>query len=310
MTNDLTIKPTPHSLKAWIQVFRIFSYTAAIIPILLGAAMAMSSNVDNIRWWLLPLILPAGLLIQAGTNLVNEYYDLKKGVDRPDSHGSSRALVDQLLNPTHVLIAGLTCFALSAAIGIIFVSIHGWPILMLGVFGIIAGLCYTAAPVAYKYIGIGDPAVFFLMGPLMVIGSFFVLTATFNYSVLLVSIPVGFLVTGILSGNNLRDITHDKSADIETTASLLGHRAAKWEYSSLIIGAYFTTLIMICFGTLPYWSLITLLTLPIGIKNIKTALFSKPNCPTDVIALDVQTAQLHLLFGLLLIISVVLGALI
>lgn len=308
MADQLTVKTAPNSVGAWIQVFRLFTYTAAIIPVLLGAALALGFG-EPVRWWLLPLILPAGVLIQAGTNLVSEYFDLKNGVDRPDTYGSSRALVDELLDPIHVLIVGLGCFAVSAAIGIVFVSIYGWPILLLGVFGILAGLFYTAMPVGYKYLGLGDPAVFILMGPLMVIGTYFVLTGTYDNSVLIVSLPVGFLVAGILSGNNLRDISYDKVADIETTASLLGHRWARWEYSSLIFGAYISTFAMICLKILPLYSLITLLAMPIAVKNLKSALTSKPNTPEPIVTLDVETAKLHLLFGLLLIVSVILGAL-
>ena len=192
-------------------------------------------------------------------------------------------------------------------IGIVFVTIHGWPILLLGVFGILAGLLYTGAPVAYKYFGFGDLAVFILMGPLMVIGSYYVLTGSFDYSALLISLPVGCLVTGILSGNNLRDIAPDKVARIKTTAGLLGHRWASREYSLLIMGAYISVLVMICFDVLPLWSFITFLTLPIGIGLVKTALSSRLDTPEDVVNLDVRTAQLHLPFGLLLIISVILG---
>lgn len=294
-------------VRLWVQVFRLFSYTATVVPVGLGASLAIGES--SVRWWLLPLILLAAILIQAGTNLVSEYFDFKKGVDRPETYGSSRVLVDGLLDPILVLIVGLACFAISAMIGMVFVLIHGWPILLLGIIGILGGLFYTGAPVGYKYVGLGDVLVFCLMGPLMVIGSFYVLTGSYDHSVLLISLPVGFLVAGILSGNNLRDITHDTQAHIKTTATILGHRLARWEYSALTIVAYVSTLVMIGFGILPLWSLLTLLTVPLAIKNIKTALASKQDNPKAIAMLDVQTAQLHLPFGILLIVSVIVGGL-
>ena len=308
MTDESMIQYPPHSVKAWVQVFRPFSYTAAVIPVLLGAALTVYLGRAT-TWWLLPLVVLASFFLQAGTNLVSEYFDYKKGVDRPESYGSSRILVEKLLDPKHVLWIGVGCFGLTACIGLVFIAVHGWPILLLGVIGILGGFFYTAGPAAYKYLGLGDLFVFCLMGPLMVIGSFFVLTGDYNHSVLIISLPVGFLVAGILSGNNLRDIHHDTQARIHTTATVLGHRWARWEYVGLTLTAYITTLGMIVFDILPLWSLLTLLTIPAAIKNVRSALNNQPDRPEDIIMLDVQTAQLHMPFGLLLIVSVILGGL-
>ncbi len=307
MTSEVTLKTPPHSVGAWVQVFRPFSYTASIIPVLLGAALTVYFQ-QSAQWMLLPLIIIASILLQAGTNLVSEYFDYKKGVDRPETYGSSRVLVEQLLDPKTVLWVGMGCFALTAAIGLVFIAIIGLPIFIIGVIGLAGGFFYTATPAAYKYFGLGDLFVFCLMGPLMVIGSFLVLTGGYTHDVLLISLPVGFLVAAILSGNNLRDIYHDRQAKINTAATLLGHRWARWEYASLIIAAYIATLVMVGFGVLPLWSLLTLLTIPPAVKNIKTAMQSRADQPEAIVMLDVQTAQLHMPFGLLLTISVLLGA--
>lgn len=299
----------PQTIRVWLQAFRPFSYTASIIPVTLGAALVIYYSHDSIRWRLFPLILLASVLIQAGTNLVSEYFDYKKGVDRPETYGSSRVLVEHLLVPKQVLLTGLFCFLLAASIGLIFVAIHGWPILLLGVIGLLGGFFYTATPMAYKYLGLGDIFVFILMGPLMVIGSFYVLTGKYSPNVLYISLPVGCLVAAILSGNNLRDIMHDAEAGIRTTATVLGFRLARREYTTLVAGAYVTVLVMIALRILPLWSLLTLLTVPAAIKIINAALRTQPNQPETIAALDVQTAQVHMPFGVLLIISVILGGL-
>ncbi len=296
------------TFKIWIQAFRPFSYTASIIPAMLGAGLAIYRDAPA-QWWLLPLIVFASMLIQAGTNLVSEYFDYKKGVDRPETYGSSRVLVEQLLRPHQILIAGLICFALTIGLGLYFIALRGWIIFIIGFVGVLGGLFYTADPFGYKYLGVGDLFVFLLMGPLMVIGSYFVLTGAYDRSILLISIPVGFLVAAILSGNNLRDIQFDLQAHIHTTASVLGHRIARWEYSLLVAGAYIATIIMIVLKILPLWSLLTLLTIPPAVKVIRAALQSRPDHPETIATLDVQTAQLHMPFGLLLIVSVILGGL-
>ena len=308
MAKELAMNTEAHSVKAWIQVFRPFSYTASIIPTILGAVIAVYQDL-SVQRLLLPLVVIASVLIQAGTNLVSEYYDLKRGVDRPETYGSSRVLVEKLLNPRDVFFVGICCFAASICIGFVFIAIHGWPILLLGLIGILGGVFYTAGPIGYKYVGLGDLFVFILTGPLMVIGSFFVLTGTYNHSVLLISLPIGFLVTAILSGNNLRDIYHDTQANIKTTATILGPRWAKWEYTGLVICAYIVIAGMLILKILPFWSLLIVLTLPLAVKNIKAALNSSIDKPEQIATLDVQTAQLHMLFGLLLILSLILGGL-
>lgn len=296
-----------YQLHAWLAAARPFSFTASMTPVFLGAALVPYLQQTG-RWMLFPLIVPASLFIHAATNMVSEYFDYQKGVDRPDTHGGSRVLVNKLLSPKQVFIGGLVLFGVTACIGLVFIAVHGWPILLLGLTGILGGFFYTAAPVGYKYLGLGDLMVFILMGPLMVIGSFYVLTGVWQNDVLLISLPVGCLVAAILSGNNLRDILHDTQAGINSTASVLGHRLARIEYSILVIAAYALTAGMIAFGVLPLWSLLTLLTVPAAIKNIRAALKSNVQNPEQIAALDVQTAQLHLPFGVLLIISVLLGA--
>lgn len=307
MMKDMTMKTPSNPVRAWIQASRPFSFTASMTPVFLGAVLVPYLG-RSARWELLPLIAIASLLMHAATNMVSEYFDYRKGVDRPDTYGGSRVLVDHLLPPAQLFLGSLVLFGIAACIGLVFIAIYGWPILMLGLVGMLGGFFYTAAPVGYKYLGLGDLCVFVLMGPLMVIGSFYVLTGSWDMRVLLISLPVGFLVAAILSGNNLRDILHDTQAGINSTATVLGARWARLEYSGLIVGAYAATVAMIAFGILPLWSLLTLLTLAPAVKNIKTAMTSRPDRPQAIAALDVQTAQLHLPFGILLMISVMLGA--
>ena len=253
------------------------------------------------------MVVAASLLIHAGTNLINDYFDFCKGVDRAETHGSSRVLVDGLLSGRAVLLAGLAAFAATAAVGLVFIAIHGWPILAVGLVGMAGGFFYTAAPVAYKYYGLGDACVFLLMGPLMVVGSVLVLTGRWSWEAVLAALPVGCLVAAILSGNNLRDIAHDAVAGVKTTAGVLGHRWAQIEYSGLAISAYVLVLILAAAGVLPVWSLLVFLTEPLARRNVKRVLQSRPDEIDALAEIDVRSAQVHLLFGVLLILSVVMG---
>ncbi|MCP4589696.1 MAG: prenyltransferase, partial [bacterium] len=211
--------------------------------------------------------------------------------------------------PWQVFVGGLVAFAIACGIGLLFIALRGWPIMGLGVLGLLGGFFYTARPVGYKYIALGDALVFMLMGPLMVIGTYFVLTDSYSHSVLIASLPVGCLVAAILHANNMRDIQHDRDAQVRTVANLLGHDLSRLEYYILVGGAYVAVLGMIVGGLVSPWGLLVFATAPLAAKNFRRVVRSQPQQPETIATLDVQTAQLHLAFGLLFSLAILLGAL-
>jgi len=306
MTDDaLAAKGT---VAVWLQAVRAFSFPASIVPVAVGTVLAAHSD-GPVAWWLIPFIAVASVLMQAGTNLVSDFFDFAKGVDKDYTYGSSGVLTAGLLSPMQVLIGGLVAFAIACGIGLLFIALRGWPILGLGVLGLLGGIFYTARPVGYKYIALGDALVFMLMGPLMVIGTYFVLTDSYSHSVLIASLPVGCLVAAILHANNMRDIQHDRDAQVRTVANLLGHDLSRMEYYFLVGGAYVAVLGMIAGGLVSPWGLLVFATAPLAVKNFRRVVHSQPRQPETIATLDVQTAQLHLAFGLLFSLAILLGAL-
>ena len=97
-------------------------------------------------------------------------------------------------------------------VGLYLVALRGPAIVVLGLLGLVGGYVYTAPPFQYKYHALGVPLVFLLMGPLMVVGSYFAVTGAWSLTALVLSIPVGLLVAAILHGNEWRDISEDTRA--------------------------------------------------------------------------------------------------
>lgn len=304
---NIQTAPERTQLSLWMQAVRPFSFTASLIPILIGMTLAIINPVSVINWALFPIVLIGGILLQAGTNLVSEYYDLQKGVDRKDTLGSSRVLVDGLMEPKKVLRAGILCFVATFLMGMILVQQRGLPIFILGIVGILGGMFYTGKPIGYKYLALGDILVFFLMGPLMVIGSYFSLTGLFSWDIFQISIPIGLLVTAIMHANNIRDIKDDTKANAKTMASVLGIKTAKIYYFALELAAYLTILSLYLIGTLEVWTLIVFISIIPAIANMKEIAKAEVENPEKVMMIDVKTAQHHLLFGLLLIIGLILS---
>lgn len=291
-------------MAVWARLVRPFAFSASLVPVFLAATLALLL-AERIYWPLFPLVVICSVLFHAGTNVVSEYFDFKKGVDRPDTLGSSRVLVEGLEEPAVVLRLGASFFIAGVLLGIPLIAKRGLPMALLAATGLCGGLFYTAGPFGYKYLGLGDLLVFLLMGPLMVFGAYFALTGDYNTTVLLVSLPIGFLVTAILSSNNLRDISHDTRAGIRTLESLLGQKAAGMFNACLVAAAYGAVVVLALLRVIPVLSLLVLVTLPLGLRNMGTAIRAQE----DIAMLDLSAAKLHLVFGTLLVIAIAFQAL-
>ena len=282
----------------WFQASRPFSFTASITPVLIAAAWAWRSEFP-VRWILFPLFLLCALLLHAATNLISDYVDYTKGVDREDTFGSSGVLVRNQLKPEAVRAGAYGVYGAALVIGLVIVSYRGWGLFVLGLLGMAGGFFYTVSPVGYKYHALGDIGVFLFMGVLLVAGAFWALTGVLPVSTILVSVPVSFLVAAILFANNVRDIKHDQDAGVRTLAGRLGFRRAKKLYYALLGAPYAAVLVLVATRIVSPWALAVFFSLPKALRNCADMRGGIEGKPETVATLDVQSAQLHLVFGLL-----------
>lgn len=286
-------------IKTWFLALRPWSFTAAAVPVTLGTVAAMHHGHFNALLFILTLV--GGILLQAGTNLTNTYGDYISGVDTPASAGTCPQLVTNILIPKEMKAAGIIAFLLAGLIGSYLVYLRGWPILVLGSIGIVFGYTYTLGPRPYKYLGLGSILVFFLMGPLMVIGSYYVQTGFFNWLAVWVSLPVGFLVSCILHANDLRDINYDYKAGINTLALILGkNKGFLWHYF-LNIGAFLSLIILLGTGKIPTTAILPILLIPEMLKILRKTRASWHGNNECLVMLEANAAKFHIQFGLMFI---------
>ncbi len=282
----------------WLRAARPFSFTASATPVLIGGAAVVALGY-SLDWLVLFLFLTAAVLIHAATNYFGDYFDFIKGVDKDYTHGSSGVLLEGSLKPYEVLMAGFLCLCGAAVFGLWLVFLKGFPILLLGLAGVLGGYLYTGYPVGYKYRALGDAAVFLFMGVFLVCGSFYAVTEYFELNIFWISLPIASLVAAILHGNNLRDIKHDREANVQTLASVCGHSNASMVYYGYVVFPYLVTMLMISGGILSWASLAVFLSAPLAYQNISRVFQSKPDSPESLADLDQETAKLHLSFGVL-----------
>lgn len=295
-----------HFIRVWWMATRPFSFTASVTPVALGAALAAWDGKFNLL--IFGLVLVGSVAIHAGTNLINDYYDWRKGTDTAESLGPNRPLKEKLVTPRQVLIAGLLCFALGGGIGLYLVAARGGLfILVIGVLSVLAGYFYTAGPAAFAYIGLGEVIVFIFMGPIMVVGSYFMLAQDVPLRVVLLAVPVGMLVAAILHANNMRDHDMDRAKGKRTLSNILGRRGSKIEYVFLVGGGFVAMLALVLLRMAPVPVLLTLLAAPQAWKLIKRGTGTED--PKILNGLVRGSASLHGRFGWLMILGVVLAAL-
>jgi 1,4-dihydroxy-2-naphthoate octaprenyltransferase len=241
------------------------------------------------------------VLLHIGTNVTNEIYDVRKGVDTITSPRASHAILKGRLSEREAFSIVGIAFALAAVIGVWLIMERGWPILALGVAALLGGYGYTAPPFQYKYRAIGIPLVFLLMGPLMVVGGYYAVTGTFRWEALALSVPVGLLVAAILHGNEWRDISDDARMGMATFSIRYGRRAAYYVYITLVVGAYVALSLAVLFEVLPPASLLAMLSMPLLVRAIRSSELGFSGQQRAIAMIDLETAQLHAAFGFLLV---------
>ncbi|NOK58937.1 MAG: 1,4-dihydroxy-2-naphthoate polyprenyltransferase [Chloroflexi bacterium AL-W] len=284
----------PGIFKAWLMAIRVPTLPAAVVPVLVGTAVAVADGVFRLGPFL--AALAASLLIQIGTNLANDYFDNLKGADTAERLGPIRVTQSGLIAPYIIRNMMILTFGLAAVFGLYLILVTGWPILVIGVLSIAAGILYTGGPWPLGYNGLGDLFTFVFFGVVAVVGTTYLHTLTLSTTALVVSLPVAMLVTAILVVNNLRDVNTDRVANKRTLAVLLGEHAVRIEYAVLVLGAYVVVTGAWLLNLISPWSLLVWLTLPLAITQVQLVSTASGRILNRSLK---GTAQIHMFFGIL-----------
>ncbi len=292
---------SPGELGAWTQAIRPKTLWAAVTPVVVGSACAMS--VSGFRLGPALAALGVGVFIQIGTNLSNDVLDFDRGADTQRRVGPARAVQSGLLSRGRVWVGAWVAFALCMGCGLYLAAVAGWPVLVLGAVSIASGLLYTGGPWALAYVGLGDLFVFLFFGLAAVVGTAYVQALEAPAVAWWAGIAVGSLATAILVVNNLRDRETDAAAGKRTLAVRFGARFARLEYAALLLAGHVAALpLVVRFGP---WPLLSWLALPFAVVVLRSVWRGQGAALNVALA---ATARLLLLFGVLLSVGIVLGS--
>ena len=219
------------------KMTRPHTLTATFSPVILGTVIAFYDA--NIHWLLFIAMMVACLALQIATNLFNEYYDFKRGLDTADSVGIGGGIVRHGLKPKNVLTVALLLYIVAAFIGMYICMNSSWWLVVIGLIGMAVGYLYTGGPLPIAYTPFGELVSGLLMGTCFVLIAFFIQTNTVTIESLLISIPIGILVGAINMSNNIRDIEEDIKGGRKTLVILLGERKSSGSTSCSLFHCLF-----------------------------------------------------------------------
>ena len=289
-------------LAEWFWLSRPFSLTAAALPVLFGTALAFADRAFS--WGPFLAMLFASLLIQAATNMFNEFYDEQRGLDTEGSVGIAGSIVQGRIKARAVLFGALFCYTLALFLGLYLVYVGGWPILLLGCLSALGGYVYSAGPRPVAYTPASEATVFVFMGLVIVVITYGVQTNSYPLLVPLAAAPIGALVAAILLANNIRDLESDRRGGRNTLPVAFGRRGGISVYRGLLLGSYLLGGALALVGVVSLGALLVLLSFPLAVR-----LWSRISASTVPERLDPVvkgTAGLHAVFGLLYTVGVLL----
>ncbi|MFN4215011.1 1,4-dihydroxy-2-naphthoate polyprenyltransferase [Exiguobacterium sp.] len=291
---------------AYWRMIRPHTLTASFIPVLLGTFIVIGEV--ELKWGLFMAMLIASVLIQIATNLFNEYYDYKRGLDHEGSIGIGGSIVRDGFTPGQVLAIALGMYGIAAALGLYIAASTSWHLLWIGALSMVVGYLYTGGPLPIAYTPFGELVAGVFMGYVIIGISGYIQIGTVTTELLIVSFPMALLIGAILLANNIRDLDNDKENGRRTIACLVGHRRAVLVLAGFFVAALVGILVgVFVYGVTP-WVLLSLFTVPLMIRAVKR--FWVKREPVELMPAMAMTAKVNTLFGAWMVIGLMVARLI
>ena len=299
--------------KEYMVALRPWSFSASFTPVLLGSSLAYHdlSYHSNLSFSYSILILTSiiALCVHGAANLVNTYFDYKKGVDLKTTC-SDRTLVDKILQPEDVTKFGVVLYTIGSVMFMILLYATNqsteFILVVLYFGGLSLSFLYTGG-IGFKYMALGDLIIIITFGPVTVLFAYIAqigdliehekttIQLIWLLKPLLYAIPLAVNTECILHSNNARDAISDKKAGIVTVAIILGYTGSYIVYMLLLFVPYFIFIVMAI--KLSIWYLLPIVTIPIAFNLEKEFRFNQ------LLDLPINTAKLNLIFGLLYVLA-------
>lgn len=289
------------NFSSWILAARPKTLPAAIIPVLIGTALAYKDGFFDFFPAFVALF--CAIVIQIGTNFANDYYDFKKGTDSEHRIGFQRATSSGLISEQAMFKATYLTMGFAFLCGLYLVWHAGWVVLLIGMLSLVFGILYTGGPYPLGYNGLGDVFVFVFFGIIAVATTYYVQALEWSEVSIWASLSVGALATNILVINNLRDVETDVLTGKRTLGVLFGENALKYEYLAMVFVAFSIPIILLHEFDYSKSILLPFLSLPLFLLLLREVFFfsDRRNLNNTL----VKTAMGMTLYGILFSLGII-----
>lgn len=288
-----------HTFGEWMIAVRPWSFPASAMPVIVTTAFLFWRGYE-INWAFAVWALVNIVIFHAAGNTWSDYFDYKKKVDADDTFGA-KTLTTGMFEPKEIknLALGLTATAVVG--GLVLMVLTGWHLIWIGLGGLLCTLLYPFL----KYNALGDVVILLAYAFIPALGTSFVAAGGVIISVLIIALPLGLITDGILHSNNTRDMETDSRAGIKTMAMTLGRKSSAIFYGFEMIFPFVWVGVCSIAGFMPIATVITFMSLPVAIACAQTMKKSVEGGVKMIADLDVRTANLQLVFSLLLTVAFV-----
>jgi 1,4-dihydroxy-2-naphthoate polyprenyltransferase len=285
-----------NTAQAWKTAARLHTLPAAVVPVVVGSALAESDGV--FRWDVFLYAMVAALAIQVAANFANDVSDAHRGADTGGRVGPPRMVALGRISAKQMWVGVVVALVIAAAAGIALAVIAGPLIVVVGVLSVVAMLAYVGGPFPYGYRGLGEVFVFLFFGVVATVGTRYVYDMTAPVPAWLLSIPIGLLAAAILVVNNYRDLDTDRSAGKRTLAVIIGPERTRTLFVIFVYGAFLLIALFAVMRWTPFPTVFAALLAPYAMGPVRI-IYRKSDGPSLIRALK-MTARLHLWTGLVI----------
>ncbi len=286
-----------HTFGEWMIAVRPWSFPASAMPVIVTTAFLFWRGY-SISWGFAAWALINIIIFHAAGNTWSDYFDFRKKVDDDDTFGA-KTLTTGMFQPKEIFRLAISLTAVAVAGGIALMALTGLPLLWIGIGGVLCTLLYPYL----KFNALGDLVILLAYAFLPTLGTSYVVSGGIIPSVLIIALPLGLITDGILHSNNTRDMATDARAGIRTMAMSLGTKSSAILYGFEMIFPYVWVAICSIAGFMPIATVVVFMTLPVAIACAQTMRNSVEGGMQMIADLDVRTANLQLMFSVLMTVA-------
>ena len=298
-------------MNPYLRALRAPFLAGSLMPVIIGSTYAILQKNFSFSFFFIAALGVAA--IHLGANLINDYYDAggsdQINVRLTPFSGGSRVIQDGEVAPWVVLMMAVSFFALGIISGIWFVS-QGRPlVLLIGFLGLVAGWTYSAPPLQLMSRGWGEVLIFFAFGPLVTLGTYYVISGSLSWAAFALGFPQGFFIAGVIWINQFPDYQADRDAGKNNLVVRWGPKMSRHLYCAILLLAFISVFFLVSIVGISYFIMLSFVALPLGLKAMRI-LWREYLSHEGVIPAQALTIQVLIVHGALLSLGLVLGRLI